>query len=317
MRLFVTGGTGLIGRRLVLDRLDRSDTVAVVSRDPARARTVLSGGSQHSDSLTIIRGNPALAGEWQRAVAGCDAVVHLAGAGIADRRWTAGYKKRIVSSRVDSTRLIVDAIEGTQPSQRPSTFISGSATGYYGDGGDRELNESSPPGTDFLAQLTVNWEAQALRAEVTSANAVRVVLLRSGAVLDDRGGALVKMALPFRLFAGGRIGSGQQFMPWIHWRDVVGLIDFALTDSRVRGPLNGVAPQAVRNSEFAAALGRVLGRPSWIPAPAFALRVAMGEVARYLAASQRVVPAKALKLGYEFVHPILEPALESLLKRRD
>ena len=184
-------------------------------------------------------------------------------------------------------------------------------------GGERELDEDAPPGTDFLSRLCTEWEAQALRAQAIGPDAVRVVLLRTAVVLDDRGGALPQMARPFRLGVGGRIGSGRQWMSWIHWRDLVGLIDHAIEDADISGPLNAASPQPMRNADFARAMGRSIGRPSWLPAPKFALRIALGEVAGALTNSQRVIPAKALDSGYVFLYPGLEQALQSLLGRDD
>lgn len=307
MRLFITGATGLVGRRLVSDRLVRGDVVVALSRDRSRARQVLGADGK----LTILQGDPAMAGPWQNAIAGCDAVINLAGAGVADRRWTAAYKRLIASSRVQSTHQIVSGIQAVESAQRPQVFINASAVGYYGDAGDQALDEDSSPGEDFLARVVVEWEKEAMRAGKLG---VRLVLLRTAVVLDEGGGALKKMTMPFRFFAGGPIGSGRQFMPWIHWRDVIGLIDLALTETQLHGPLNAAAPQAVRNREFAQTLGRALHRPSWLPAPKLMLRIALGELANSLTASQRVVPAKALHFGYSFTFSDLSSALESLIE---
>jgi len=309
MRLFITGATGLIGRRLVLDRLERGDHVVLLSRDAARTSKLFA--AEANRYVTVVQGNPAAAGNWQQAVDGCDAVIHLAGAGIADRRWTASYKKEIVASRVESTHHVVDAIDFAR--RRPSVLIQGSAVGYYGDCGDRELDETAPAGNDFLAKLCVLWEAQAMRAESLG---TRVVMLRTSVVLDDRGGPLSKMITPFKFFVGGPLGSGKQFMPWIHWRDLIGLINLGLERGGLRGPLNAAAPNAVRNKEFAKALGAALDRPSGLPTPRVAIRVAMGEVAKYIMASQRVIPAKAIAEGYSFLHPQLDGALGALLTKK-
>lgn len=306
MRLFITGASGLIGRRLVVDRLERGDQLVLLSRDANRTARLFAADANRN--ITVVQGNPAAPGKWQQAVDGCDGVIHLAGAGIADRRWSAAYKKVLFSSRVDSTHQIVSAIEAA--AHPPRVLINGSATGYYGETGDREVDEDARPGDGFLAQLSIAWEGQALRAESLG---VRVVLLRSGIVLDHRGGALKKMLTPFRFLVGGPLGSGRQFMPWIHWRDLVGLIDLGLEEPTLLGPVNGVAPQALRNHEFARAIGQALRKPSWLPAPKFALRIVLGEAAKYLMMSQRVIPAKALQFGYVFIYPELELALEELL----
>ena len=195
----------------------------------------------------------------------------------------------------------------------PAVFLSASAQGYYGDRGDEALTEESRPGSDFLADVCVQWEAEARKAE----SLTRVVLLRTGIVLAADGGALPRMLLPFRLFAGGPLGSGRQFMPWIHLDDWAEMAAWALSHEEVRGPVNVGSPTPVRNKDFAATLGRALGRPSWAPAPAFALRLAVGEMAGpLLLASTRMLPARALALGYEFRHPALDRALEDILHPR-
>jgi uncharacterized protein (TIGR01777 family) len=311
MRIFITGATGLIGSRLVLDRLERGDRVVLLSRNAAKAARRFAADA--NPNVEVVEGDPGIPGEWQQRVSGCDAVVHLAGAGIADKRWTAEYKREIAESRIDSTYQVVEAISRAQV--RPSVLVSGSAVGYYGECGDEVIEESHPPGPsdDFLVKVSVQWEEQAKRAATFG---VRVITLRTAPVLDSRDGALPQMMLPFRYFAGGPIGSGSQFMPWIHWRDLVGIIAHALRDKRMDGAVNGAAPDAVRNREFSSALGRAMGRPSWLPVPKFALRVVMGEVARYVAMSQRVVPMKAQSLGYEFLYPTIDDALEALVVKR-
>lgn len=301
MRIFLTGATGLIGRRLVADRLARGDSLTVVSRDGARARAL-------AGEIDVVEADLMEPGPWQQRVDGCDAVVHLAGAGVADRRWTRAYRALIVDSRIEGTRRIVDAIEGA--ADRPRILVNASAVGYYGDGGDTILDESAPAGDDFLADLSVRWEAEATRA---GDGATRVVLLRTSVVLDPKGGVLGAMLPIFRLGLGGRLGSGRQYFPWIHWRDVVGLIDVALGDDTLRGPINVVAPEAVTGRVFARTLGRVLRRPAVLPVPVAALRVVMGEMGRYAVASQRVVPQVATGRGYAFAFGRLQPALENLL----
>ncbi len=312
MRLFITGATGLVGRRLVLDRLERGDQVTLLSRDAARARALFAADANRN--ITVVAGNVAAPGEWQQTMAGCDAVVHLAGAGLADHRWTIAYKKTIVSSRVDSTHQIVSAIEALPPARRPRILINGSAIGIYGDTGERETDESSPPGatSNWLVQICQQWEQQAQRAKSLG---VRVVLLRTGIVLDERGGALPQMLTPFKFFVGGPIGSGRQWMPWIHWRDLIGMIDLALRESTLEGPLNAVSPNPVRNRDLARAIGRLMGRPSSLPAPRFALRIMLGEFAKYIAMSSRVLPRAAQRAGYVFLHPDLTKSLNALLLR--
>ena len=315
MRIFITGATGLIGRRVVIDRLERGDQVVLLSRSGARAAKMFAADANRN--ITVLEGDPAIAGPWQAAIQGCDAVVHLAGAGIADHRWTKSYKRTLATSRIDSTANVVAAIERIDPQNRPHVLVNGSAIGYYGNGGERELDENSPPGADFLAKLCLLWEEQAGRVESISSGAVRCVLVRTAVVLDDRGGALRKMMIPYKYFIGGPVGSGRQWMSWIHWRDLVSLIDVALCDEDLRGPLNATSPEPVRNGQFARTLGEVIGRPSWLPVPKFGLRLVMGEIADTIAASQRVVPARAIQHGFRFLYPDLSKALISLLAKND
>jgi hypothetical protein len=248
------------------------------------------------------------AGGWASALEGAHAVVNLAGASIGDARWTAARKAAILDSRIDATRSLVGAIRWVR--NPPSVLVSASAQGYYGDRGEEELTEDSAPSLDFLAGVCVRWEAAAQEASETC----RVVTLRTGIVLAADGGALPRMLPPFQLGAGGPYGSGRQFMSWIHVDDWVGMTLLAVADPRVRGPVNLGSPAPVRNRDFAAALGRALHRPSLIPTPAFALRLALGEMAQpLLLASTRMVPAAALSSGYRFVHPEVGPALGAAL----
>jgi uncharacterized protein (TIGR01777 family) len=299
MRVFVTGGTGLIGSRLVRALLDRGDECVVVSRsgrDP--------WGHERAE---IVRGNPVAAGAWQRAVAGCDVVVNLAGQRIVDppHRWTAARKRLLRDSRVEITRQVAAAVRAADPT--PHTFVSASAIGYYGDRGDETLDESAARGEDFLADLSVAWEDAAQDAQ----DVTRVVRIRTGLVLDRSGGALAPLVPLFKLGLGGPWGDGTQWWSWIHVADEIGLILFAI-DADVAGPLNLTAPNPVTVNSFAKALGRTLKRPSLMRQPAFALRLAMGEMADALLASQRVVPRRALDAGYTFRFPKLDGALGNL-----
>jgi uncharacterized protein (TIGR01777 family) len=306
MRVLITGGTGLVGRRLVVDRLDRGDVVRVVTRSAARAAEIL---PPDRANLEIVSGDPRAPGPWQKAVDGCDAVVQLAGAGVADRRWSAARKRVIVRSRIDSTHQLVEAFDAA--ANRPSVLVGASAVGWYGDTGDRETSEDAEPAVgDFFGDLVVRWEREAARA---ASDVTRVVHARIGLVLDVRGGLLRSLLRPFRLCVGGPIGRGRQYMPWIHWRDLVGLVDHVLGDAAAQGPFNCTAPNPVTNRDFSRALGRALGRPSVLPVPGFALRLALGEFARYAMMSQRVVPSRALASGYVFTYPEIGSALASLL----
>jgi hypothetical protein len=272
----------------------------------ARPGTQIPAGGE--SSANWIRWNPA-AGEIDSAAAeNADAVVHLAGASIGNGRWTESRKAILRGSRVDATRNLVAALG--QLSHPPKVFISASAIGYYGDRGEEELTEESAPGDDFLAKLSLDWEAESRRAEAFGA---RAVMTRFGIILSKRGGALPRMLLPFRMGLGGRLGSGKQWMSWITLEDAVRAIRTALEDARVRGPVNVVTPNPARNSEFTATLARVLRRPAIFPAPGFALGLVLGEMARpLLLSSQRVVPGRLRALGFEFREAELERALRRI-----
>jgi uncharacterized protein (TIGR01777 family) len=300
MRVFVAGGSGLVGGRLVKRLAERGDQAVVLTRRPEAAAQLSSSG------CTAVVGDPLTTGGWMEAVRDCDAVVNLVGEGIFNRRWSAAFKETLRASRIQSTTNIVAAL-GKGGS--PKTLVNASAIGYYGFTGDEELTETSPPGDDFLAKLCVDWEKAAAGA---SAHGIRAVMVRVGVVFDPSGGALQKMITPFKLFVGGRIGSGRQFVSWIHHQDLVGLILFALDNSQVTGPMNGTAPKPVTNKELSKALGRVLHRPSFMPTPGFMLRVALGPVAGLITKGQRVVPKKALDLGYVFQFPDVDEALRDL-----
>ncbi len=299
MHVLVTGATGLIGRALVHALLRRGDLVSALSRSP-EAQRVLPAGVRH------LRGDPAQPGAWEAELAGADACVHLAGEPLAEGRWNAEKKRRIRASRVDSTRRIAEVIGRGGP----EVLVSGSAVGIYGDRGDELLTEASPPGEGFLAEVGTAWEEAARPAS----GRARVVALRTGIVLARDGGALPRLALPFKLMAGGPLGDGAFWQPWIHLADQVGLVLFALDTAAVAGPLNACAPAPVRNRDLARAIGKVLGRPSLLPAPTFAIRAAIGEVAGEILASQRAVPTKALELGYRFRFPEVVGALRDLLR---
>ncbi len=296
MKVFVTGGTGLIGRALCAALVERGDQVTALTRQ---------AGADLPRGARPVVGDPAVAGPWTEALGQADAVVHLAGEPVAAGRWTPERKARIASSRLDSTRLVAAALAAGGP----RLLVQGSAVGFYGDRGDELLDESAAPGQGFLADLSVRWEAAAAPAAARA----RVVLVRTGIVLARQGGALPQLARPFRLFAGGPLGDGTAWQPWIHLTDQVGLLLLALDDPRASGPLNAVAPGSVRQAELARTLARVLHRPNLFPVPGAALRLVVGEMAEVLLASQRVAPAKAAALGYRFRFPALEPALKDLL----
>jgi hypothetical protein len=302
MKIVIAGGSGFLGRAVSARLVADGHQVLVLTRrgGPGRAWE----GPRSTGTWTP---NGA-AGDWAAALEGADAVVNLAGTSIGDARWTKSRKAEILDSRVDATRSLVAAVRTLK--SPPAVFVSSSAQGYYGNRGDEELAEDAAASRDFLAEVCVRWEAEAHKA----ADKCRVVTLRTGIVLAADEGALPRMVLPFKLFAGGPFGAGRQFMSWIHLDDWVGIARLALTDERVQGPINLGSPNPVRNREFAAALGRALRRPSWVPAPGFALRLALGEMAQpLLLASTRMVPAVALSSGYRFVHPEIGFALEAVL----
>jgi uncharacterized protein (TIGR01777 family) len=298
MTVLIAGGSGFLGAALARALRAAGHRVMVLTRRPQR----------DGDVQWLARSNDI---SWRHAVERADAIVNLAGESIAGQRWTEDRKRAIRGSRIEATTALVSAIKAV--SRPPAVFISSSAIGIYGTHGDEVITEESAAGSDFLADVCRQWETLAIEAASRS----RIVLLRSGLVLARDGGALPQLALPFRLFAGGPVGSGQQFMSWIGLDDWVGLVRWALTTNHVSGPLNLTAPGPVTNKEFARVLGRVLGRPSFIPAPAFALRYALGELADALIlGGQRVVPARAQALGYEFKYASLEPALRAIYHRQ-
>jgi hypothetical protein len=304
MRVTVTGASGLIGSALVAELREQGAEVTVLSRDPSRAREEL--------GVEAVGWDPLAEPAPVTALAGRDAVVHLAGENIA-QRWSEQAKRTISESRVVGTRNLIAGLRAAgdvEADRRPRTLISGSAVGYYGPHGEEPLDEDSPPGSDFLAETCVAWEAEAQRA---SALGMRVVLVRTGVVLNRDGGALAKMLPPFQLGVGGPVAGGAQYMSWIHREDLVGMICAALDDERWSGPINATAPEPVSNREFSHALGHALHRPSLLPVPGFALGLLYGEMAEIVTTGARVVPAKALVLGYDFRHPELDEALRSAL----
>ena len=300
MKLVVAGGTGFIGRALCRTLGEQGHALVLLTRSTAPAIA--------APNATTVVWNPASAGDWERTIDGADGVINLAGEPIAARRWTEAQKKKLRTSRVDTTRALVTAIGKAQA--KAKFLLNGSAVGYYGPRGNETVAEDSEPGGDFLGALCKAWEAEARRAED---HGLRVVRLRTGIVLGKNGGALAKMVLPFKLFIGGPLGSGNQWMPWIHLEDEIGLIRFLIENQSARGAINATAPNPVTMKEFCKTLGSVLHRPSWAPVPAFALRLLLGEMAEMLLTGQRAVPAVAERLGYRFRYPMLGDALKSIL----
>jgi uncharacterized protein (TIGR01777 family) len=302
VRVAITGASGLVGSALARRLLDRGDEVTALSRDPSMTRSRLPDGAR---SERIVAGQSEALAE---VLSGHDGVVNLAGEPVLGRRWNDRVRRELIDSRVEGTRTVVDAMaKALQPSP---VLVSASAVGYYGHREEAEVAEDTGPGHDFLAELAVKWEAAANRA--TEAGG-RVVALRIGVVLSRDGGALPRMLPPFKLFLGGPIGNGRQGFPWIHIDDLTGLILHALDDAALSGPMNATAPQPVTNAEFSKALGRALGRPSWLPVPRAALRLLIGPAATMLTTGQMAVPRRALDTGYEFRFPDVDSALLDLL----
>jgi uncharacterized protein (TIGR01777 family) len=300
MKIVVTGGTGLVGSALVPALTAAGHRVTVLTRSPQAGAP--------AELAWRPDGEPLPAGPARQALSEADAVVHLAGASLAGRRWTPSYREEIMRSRVLGTRTVVETLRRVSP--RPSLLLSASAVGYYGDRGDEVLTEDAGPGQDFLAQVSTAWEKAAEEAQHVG---VRVVCLRTGVVLDAREGALPALARPFRLYVGGPLGDGRQWLSWITKGDLVRLILFLLGTPDVAGPVNAVAPEPVPNAVFSRALAQALGRPSWLRLPAPVLRAALGEMAELLLLeSQRAVPERLLTLGFPFEHRDIATAFASL-----
>ena len=300
MRLIVAGGTGFIGSALCQRLLERGHSLTLLTR--ARSSQTISPNPKW------ITWDPSSGGNREDMVDGADGVINLAGEPIAARRWTEAQKEKIRSSRIHTTRALVAAI--AKAGEKPPFLINSSAVGYYGARGDEAITERDGPGGDFLARVCIDWEEEAQRAE---GYGVRVIRLRTGVVLGKGGGALAKMVPPFKFFVGGPLGSGRQWMSWIHIEDEVGLILFLMEKPDARGAVNATAPNPVTMKDFCKTLGSVLRRPSWAPVPAFALRLMLGEMAEMLLTGQRVLPEVALSLGYKFRYPTLSEALRACM----
>ena len=307
MKVVVTGATGLLGSALVPVLLARGDAVTVLSRDAARAKQTL------GDQVTAVTADLEEPGPWTAALASAGAVVHLAGESIAGKRWDSRQKQIVRDSRVEATRTIVEAIEALPPDVRPKALISASGADYYpfalpGQFDDDEVTERDPAGDSFLARVCRDWEHEANEA---TRRGVRVATMRTGIVLG-RGGALAKMTAPFKWFVGGKLGNGKQWVPWIHLDDAVAAYATAVHDERYQGAINLVT-DSVRNRELAEAIGKAMGRPSLLPVPGFAIKLAVGELAPYLLQGRRVVPKRLRELGFSWKHPALREAVRAAL----
>lgn len=307
MKVVIAGGSGFLGSPLAEAYAEEGHEVLVLTR------SLMSGDSRH-DPGTGVPGITRIGwtadgriGPWAAHLDGADAVINLAGDALDRGRWSPPRKARLRDSRILATRSLTAAILSAVAA--PRAFVSGSAVGFYGDTGDAQVTEASPAGTDFLAQLCEDWEAEARRAEPSG---TRLVLLRTGIVLERSGGALPRMILPFKLFVGGPLGSGRQYFSWIHRLDWVEMVRWIVETAEAKGPINATAPAPVTNRELSRALGHALHRPSLLPVPGFALRIAVGELSESLLTGQRVIPTRPLALGYHFRYPDIDQAFRGV-----
>ncbi|MCU0566936.1 MAG: TIGR01777 family oxidoreductase, partial [Oculatellaceae cyanobacterium Prado106] len=305
MKIAVTGATGFVGSRLVERLQAEGHETLVLSRDAARAARVFPKSA--FPKVTILAYQPLESGDWQRTISGCDGVVNLAGAAIAEVRWTPERKQEILDSRVMGTQKVVEAI--AQAAEKPAVLVNASAIGYYGMSETAKFDENSASGSDFLAQVCQAWEAEAQKVTATG---TRLVILRTGIVLG-MGGAIAKMLTPFRLFAGGPIGSGRQWFSWIHRDDLVNLILQSLTQPNWSGVYNATAPNPVKMAEFCQVLGDAMNRPSWLPVPDFVIETMLGDAAQVVLQGQQVVPQRTQAQGFQFQYSLVKPAIDEVL----
>ena len=301
MRIIITGGTGLIGRPLAARLVSDQHEVVVLSRDPSRAQGL-------PGDVQVVRWDGCHAAGWGELAEGAGAIVNLAGENLGEARWTAARKQSIRQSRNNAGQAVVEAVLAA--AKKPAVVIQASGVGYYGPHGDEVITEETPPGHDFQAQVAVDWENSTAAVEAAG---VRRVIIRSAVVLAREGGALPRMLLPFRLFAGGTYGNGRQWLPWIHLADEVEAIRFLLENDAAHGPFNLSAPSPLTNRQFATVLGRVMRRPALLPVPAIVFRLLFGEMATVILDGQRAVPSRLVQLGYMFRYPTAAAALHNLL----
>jgi len=304
MKTVIAGGTGFIGRHVSRLLIHEGHSVTILSRHTPDDKHLVNIHARH------IQWDGCTQGAWAKECEGADVVLNLSGAPIADSRWTKKRKQELIDSRMQSTKTLLQAISSWR--NKPHTFITASGIGFYGDRGEEVVNESSPMGQGFLPQLCQAWESAAMEGEALG---LRVILIRIGMVLGPDGGALSKMTLPFRMFLGGPILPGTQFVSWIHREDLARLILFLMTRSSIRGPVNAVAPETVTMKAFCTALGKSMNRPSLFPVPEFVLRIVLGELATMLTTGQRVHPNKALEGGFSYSYATLQAALDSIFSQ--
>lgn len=297
MKIILAGATGFIGKSLIESLLKDRHSIFLLTRRDINA-----------ENVTVLQWDARTLDKWSKQIDGADAVINLSGESIAAKRWSDNQKKRLTDSRILSTRVLVQAI--AMASKKPKTLINASAVGYYGHVAENDVTETHSPANDFLGRLCAAWEAEAVKAEELG---VRVVLPRIGIVLGGDGGALQKMVLPFKFFAGGPLGSGHQWMPWIHLDDVIAGLQFLLNHPAIHGAINFTAPDPVRMKEFCKTLGDVLHRPSWAPVPSFILKRLLGEMAAIVLNGQKAVPKKLIDSGFEFKYTDLKNAITAAL----
>ena len=306
MKVAITGATGFVGSRLVEKLNAARDQIIVLTRNPSKARRVFP--ASNFPNVEAVEYNAQSAGSWQESLSGCDGVVNLAGEPISER-WTPEHKKAILESRQKITKTLVEAIEQANP--RPSVLVNASAVGYYGTSETATFDETSPSGNDFLAQVCQTWETEAQKVKEAG---VRLAIIRIGIVLGN-GGALAKMIGPYQFFAGGPIGSGRQWLSWIHRDDLVNLIIEALKRPELEGAFNATAPNPARMEQFSQTLGNVMSRPSWLPVPGFALDLLLGEGAKVVLEGQQVLPKKPQSVGFQYQYPELKSALTEIVSK--
>ena len=306
MRVIIAGGSGFIGLELIRRLLKLKHEVILLSRNPEAIRFQL------NESIRVVQWDGETLGEWAKFIDGANAVINLSGENIAAKRWSESQKTRLINSRINPTRAILQSIN--QATKKPRVLVNASAVGYYGNFGDGDVTESQVKGEGFLSDLCEQWEREAMSAEK---HGLRVVLLRIGIVLEPSGGALKKMLLPFKFFLGGPLGSGRQWFPWIHREDVINIILFVLEEGVLSGPLNVSSPSPVTMKEFAHSLGRATGKASWISVPSLILNIGLGEMSEMLLGGRRIMPKKLLDNGFVFQYPDLDKALKALLRKKD